>query len=413
MYAHLRILMLLLLGILPGLGLCVENDWPAWRGPHGDGSSEDGEVPLHWSKTENIRWKMSVPGKGHSSPIVVGDRIFLTAYLESSQDRLLLCFSRTDGKLLWQQTVLTAPSEEMHRNNTPASSTPVSDGKRVWVSFLDGKEMVVAGYTLDGKPTWKRSVGPYDSKHGFCSTLAMYRDSLICNGDSDGEAFLAAVDPTTGKDLWRVPRPNRVRSFSVPLFIEANAKKQLILAGSKSVASYDPESGKQKWVVESSTDKFVATAIYSDGLVIATGTSPSTNTFAIRPDGEGNVTDTNVVWHNTKLGAYVPSPVDLGKTFFLVTDSGIAHLMESKTGKVIYKERLGTHHDASPLRIGKHLFCLDDRGTMWILKTGNEFEVVSKNALDEECHATPAVSRGELFVRTTQHLICIGKSSKQ
>ncbi|HVL12421.1 MAG TPA: PQQ-binding-like beta-propeller repeat protein [Gemmata sp.] len=405
-----RYLWTLLLTLTPALTLAAQGgDWPVWRGPKGDGIVNDPAVPVKWSATENVCWKVAVPGAGHSSPVVSNGRVFLTSFLPETNDRVLLCFDRADGKLLWQKTVLTAAAEKMHKNNTPASSTPAADGEHVWVTFLDGDKVAVACHDFAGKRTWLKHFEGFTSQHGFCGTPVLFRDLVIVNGDSDGEAFVAALDRKTGETRWKVDRPNRVRSFSVPLFIDVNGNTQMVLAGSKSVTAFDPATGKQLWVADSPTDKFVATVAYTEGLIFATGTSPNSTLAAIDPTGTGNVTKTHVKWSDTKHAAYVPSPLAFGKHLFVISDSGIATLIEAKTGKVTWSERLGSRlHHASPLLVNGLIYCLADDGTTFVLKPGDEFDVVAKNSLGEACHATPAVSDGQWFVRSTGHLWCLG-----
>jgi outer membrane protein assembly factor BamB len=391
-------------------GPAAAGDWPGWRGPYGDGTCDDPAVPLRWSETENVGWKVPVPGNGHSSPIVWGERVFLTTAVDT--DRVLLCVDRRDGRTLWKRTVLTAPIEKMHANNSPASATPVTDGQHVWVTFLDAPNMVAACFTVDGDLVWKKAVGEYLSQHGFCSSPVLYKDLLILNGDSDGDAFLAALEPRTGRERWRTARPNRTRSFSTPLVIDVHGRPQMVLSGSKSIAAFDPATGEPLWVVDSPTDKFVATVACADGVVLATGTSPAHTLVGIRPDGRGNVTKTHVLWGDLKGAAYVPSPVAIGRHFFLVSDAGIASCIEARTGKKLWTERLGARHKASPLVIGKYVYSLADDGQMFVLKADTRFEVVSRNRIDGNCHATPAVSRGQLFIRTTEYLYCIGAGGR-
>lgn len=396
----------LALALVPALRAA---DWPVWRGPKGDGIVTDPAVPTKWSATENVLWKVAVPGTGHSSPVVSNGHVFLTSFDPDTKDRLLIGFDRTSGKLLWQKSVLTANAEKMHKNNSPASSTPASDGTHVWATFLDGDKIAVACYDFAGTRVWLKSFGGFASPHGFCGTPVLHGDLLIVNGDSDGEAFLAALDKTTGKTKWKVDRPNRVRSFSVPLVVSVKGEPQLVLAGSKSVAAYDPATGKQFWVADSTTDKFVATVAYTEGLIFATGTSPTSTLAAIDPTGRGNVTKTHVKWSDTKTAAYVPSPLAFGNRLFVLSDTGVATLLEAKTGKKLWTERLGTRlHHASPLLVNGLIYCLADDGRTFVLKAGDEFEVVETNALGAGCHATPAVSGGQLFVRSVGHLWCIG-----
>lgn len=384
-------------------------DWPRFRGPNGDGIVTDPGVPGTWSATENVRWKVPVPGTGHSSPIVSNGRVFVTSFLPESGERVLLCFDRAGGKRLWQKAVVTAPAEKMHKNNTPASSTPVADGERVWSAFLDGDAVAVACHDFAGEPQWKKSFPGFASHHGFCGTPVLFENMLVVNGDSDGDAFLAALDARTGETKWRTPRPNRTRSFSVPVFVPVNGKTQLVLAGSKSIAGFDPHTGKQVWVADSPTDKFVASAAHAGGLIFATGTSPNNSLAAIDPTGSGNVTKSHVRWTDAKIASYVPSPLAFGNRLFVLSDSGVATLFEATTGKKVWSERLGARLvHASPLLVNGLIYCLADDGTTFVLKAADEFEVVAKNALKEECHATPAVSGGQLFIRSAGHLWCVG-----
>jgi hypothetical protein len=384
-------------------------DWPGWRGPRGDGTSAETGIPRRWNKTENIRWKSAIPGVGHSSPVVWGDRILLTTCLEKDGQRLLLCLHREDGRLLWERVVLTARLEHKHNLNSFASSTPATDGRHVWVSFLQESRMQVACYDLDGHPVWRRSPGEFHSAHGFCSSPVLYQDLVILNGDQDAEAWIVALDKGTGLERWRADRPNRTGSYCVPLLVEAAGRKQLVLSGSKCVASYDPDTGKQIWIIDGPTEQFVSSLVFGDGLLFLTAGFPTYHLMGIRPDGQGNVTHTHVLWHDRRAADYVPSPIAHGKYFFQVNDDGLAGCYEAQTGKRLWKERLGRHHSASPVAAGEYLYFLDDDGNTFVLKAGPRFELVSKNPLEEECYASPAISRSEIFIRTLHNLYCIGK----
>jgi hypothetical protein len=390
-------------------------DWPQFRGPKGDGIVADAKVPTKWSTTENVLWKAEVPGGGHSSPVVAGGRVFLTSFDPDTNERLLICYDRADGKRLWTKAVLTAQPEKMHKNSTPAGATPATDGTHVYVAFLDVDKVAVACYDFAGKPLWLKKPGEFLSHHGFCGTPVLYRDTVIVVGDSDGpDAFVAALDKKTGETKWKAARPNRTRSFSVPLFVEVGGKTQMVLAGSKCVTSFDPDSGKPLWVADSPTDKFVATVAYSDGLIFATGTSPKNTLAAIDPTGSGNVTATHVRWSDARTAAYVPSPLARRGRLFVLSDAGIATMLESKTGKVVWSERLGPRlYHASPLLINDLIYCLAEDGTAHVLKWADEFEVVEKNAVAEGCNATPAVSDGRLFVRSAGMVWCFGEKPKR
>ncbi len=383
--------------------------WPGWRGPRGDGTSEEKNLPLRWGQTENVAWKAAIPGVGHSSPIVWGDRIFLTTCLEKNLERVLLCLDRADGKILWRRVVLTSQLERKHKLNSYASSTPTTDGRSVFVAFLEGHTVEVACYDFAGNQVWRHSPGKFYSVHGFCSSPVLYKDMVILNCDQDAEAYIVALDRATGRERWRADRPNRTRSYCPPILIEAAGRKQLVLSGSKCVASYDPDTGKQIWIIDGPTEQFVASLVFRDGVLFLTAGFPEYHVMGIRPDGQGNVTKTHVLWHHTKGAAYVPSPVAGDHYFFLTSDKGLASCFATRTGKRLWMEHLGKHHSASPVAADGYLYFPDDEGVTWVLKAGPRFEVVAKNALGEECYASPAVSRGQIFIRTLHHLYCIGK----
>jgi outer membrane protein assembly factor BamB len=395
---------------LAGTMPVAAEEWPGWRGPRGDGTSAELGLPIRWSKTENIRWQTPLPGKGHSSPIVWGERIFLTTCLEREEKRLLVCLSRLDGRILWQREVLTARLERKHNLNSFASSTPVTDGRHVWVTFLESPRMQVVCYDFDGREIWRRSPGEFHSVHGFCSSPILYKDMLIINGDQDAEAWIVALDKTNGAERWRSDRPNRTRSYCVPIIVKAAGKTQLVLSGSKCVASYDPDTAEQIWIIDGPTEQFVSSLVYGDGVLFLTAGFPTYHLMGIRPDGQGNVTHSHVLWHDTHAADYVPSPIAHGSHFFWVNDNGIAGCVDAKTGKRAWTQRLGKHHSASPVSAGGYLYFPDDDGNTYVLKAGPKFELVSKNALGDECYASPAIAHGQIFIRTLHSLYCIGKA---
>jgi outer membrane protein assembly factor BamB len=397
-------------------------DWPGWRGPHGDGTSDETDVPLRWSKTETVCWKVPIPGKGHSSPIVWGNRIFVTTCLEDEAKRVLLCLDRRDGKLLWERVVLTAPLEKKHTLNSYASSTPATDGRFVWVTFLAYPNLEVVCYDFAGNLVWRKSPGKFFSVHGFCSPPILCNGLVIVNGDQDAEAYLVALDKATGAERWRADRPNRTRSYCPPLLIEAGGRKQLVLSGSKCVAGYDPDTGKQIWIIDGPTEQFVASLVYADKVLFLTTGFPQYHLMGIDPEGAGNITNTHVLWHEggvrgARGAAYVPSPIAHRHYCFLASDkpsdSGLATCLDARTGKRLWERKLGRHFSASPVSAGDHLYFLDDDGQTWVLRAGPKFELLSRNALDEECHASPAIAHGQIFIRTVHNLYCIGSSNKK
>jgi outer membrane protein assembly factor BamB len=385
-------------------------NWPGWRGPRGDGTSLETNLPIHWSATSNVVWKTELPGLGHASPIVWQDKIFTVSALPDTQDRVLLCLDRKTGTILWQKTVLTAPLEQKHRLNSHASSTPVTDGKLVYVAFLDNAQVLVAAYDFEGNQKWLVHPGPFASMHGFASSPVLFQDKVIVNADHDGNSYLVALDRETGKTLWKTPRANQTRSYCVPIIRELSGRTQMVLTGDKCVASYDPHDGHLHWIMDGPTEQFVASPVYSEksGLLYITGGFPDHHILAIKPDGLGNVTKTHIAWRTTRGAAYVPSPIIAGDYFVIISDQGFGNCFEASSGKLLWQERFGEHH-ASLASANNLVYFLSDEGITRIVKPGPTFELIAQNELGEPCFASPALSQGQIFLRTDRHLFCIGK----
>lgn len=432
--------------LLASLGFFVVNaafaeDWPQWRGPWLDGTSTETRLPLTWSPGDNIAWKTPIPGIGHSSPIVAQGRVFVTTCLVEQKApekaRLLVCLDRRTGEALWRREVCTSPLENKHGLNSYASSTPASDGKLVYVTFLRSRpmtdddarvephirdgialwktvvpEIVVAAYDFAGNKAWEKTPGRFYSRHGFCSSPILYENLVIINADQDATAFIVALDRTTGSEVWRVDRPNRMRSYCVPLIARAGGKTQMVLTGSLGVDSFDPASGKHLWHQDGPTEQYVASPVLGSGLFFMTAGYPTYHNWAVRPDGTGNITDTHVVWHektSALKAAYVPSPLAIDRWFWMISDTGNLSCFEAKTGKRLWMEKLGDHHSGSPVLAGGHVYLTDDAGVTYVLKAGGTCDVVSRNPLGEACFSSPAVAGGQIFLRTSRHLWCIGK----
>ena len=384
-------------------------NWPNWRGPRLDGTSVETTVPVHWSGTSNVLWKTDLPGNGHASPIVWGDRVFTVAVLAADEARVLLCLKRDTGKPMWQTTVVRSPLERKHTLNSHASSTPATDGSRIYVAFLDRREMVVAAYDFEGRQTWLVRPGEFSSMHGFCSSPILFEDKVIVNGDHDGESYIVALDRRSGKTLWKVPRENKTRSYCVPLIRELSGRTQMILSGDKCVASYDPRTGRRHWIIDGPTEQFVASVVYNEraDLLFVTGGYPDHHILAVRPDGAGNITGTDkIVWRTNRGVAYVPSPISEGDYFLVVSDSGVAHCFNAKSGKLAWQERMGEHH-ASLVSANGLVYFLNDNGVTHVVRPGPAYELVARNELGEKTFASPAVSEGRLFLRGDRHLFCI------
>ncbi|OWK39684.1 PQQ-binding-like beta-propeller repeat protein [Fimbriiglobus ruber] len=395
-------------------------DWPGWRGINGDGTTTETDFPTKWSPTENVKWKAAIPGDGHSSPVVSKGKVFVTSCLVAEGDktapkkRMLYCLDRKDGRILWEQVVVVAPLEGKHKLNSYASATPAADGEHLYVTFYDRPNLRVYCYDYSGKRLWDVSPGEFHSVHGFCSSPVLYKDFVIVNADQDpkpgGKAYIVALDKRTGEEKWRIDRPNKLRSYCPPVIHEAAGKTQMVLTGSKCVTSYDPDTGKQNWIVTGPTEQFVSSVVFQEGIVFLTAGFPEYWLMAIDPSGTGNVTKSHVIWSKkTKDAGYVPSPVAWGGKFFVVSDDGVGSCWDLKTDKEFWKERLGGHHSGAGVVAGGKVYFTDDNGVTFVIAARDEFDLIAKNTIGEKCFSSPALSDGDIFIRGENHLFCIGK----
>jgi outer membrane protein assembly factor BamB len=399
---------LILIALFSSLQLAHSENWPGWRGPRGDGTSLERNVPVAWNANSNIFWKTEIPGLGHASPIVWNDRVFVVS--AAGEKRVLIALDRRTGNILWKQTVVESPLEKKHSLNSHASSTPATDGKHIYVAFLDIGEMVIAAYDFTGRQKWLVRPGPFKSQHGFCSSPILFKDKVIVNGDHDGDSYIVALDRENGSTLWKTPRENKTRSYCVPIIRELSGRTQMILSGDKSVASYDPNDGARHWMMDGPTEQFVASLVYNEkhDLLFLTGGFPELHILGIRHNGKGDVTRTHIAWRSNKGVSYVPSPISAGDYFLIVSDGGIASCFDAASGKIMWQERLEGDHHASLVSANGLVYFLSDKGIMTIVRAGPKFEIVARNELEEAFSASPAISEGQLFLRGTKNLYCIG-----
>lgn len=386
----------------------IGDDWPSWRGAGGDGLSMESNLPTNWSAEEGIAWKTAIPGRGHSSPIVCGKAVFLLSADEASLARLLVRIDRTTGKIVWMREVIQAPLEQIHPLNSFASSTPLCDGQRIYATFLDKEETYVAAYDFDGQRIWESRPGPFSSKHGFCSSPVLYGDWIIVNGDHDGESFLAALERKSGKTVWRVPRVNKTRSYSVPRILKIDGKDQIILTGSMLTSGFDAKTGERLWWVKGPSEQMVASIVERGDLLFALGGYPERHLLAIRKGGLGDLTDSHIVWRTHRGVPYVPSPLIYGDRLHVVSDEGMYSCYEPETGKLLVQKRVSTHISGSIVGGGGNLYITDDEGKTTVLKNTGDYEVIAKNELGEGVYSTMAISQGHLFLRGETHLYAIG-----
>ncbi len=410
MKRHLHSTVLLVSLIIDFTTIAKAESWPCWRGPRGDGTCIEQNVPANWDVAGAI-WKTEVPGQGHASAIVWGNRVCTATAVPASKERMLICLDRASGKILWQQTVVQGPLEAINKENSHASGTPATDGERVYVAFRVGDEIVVAAHDLaSGKQLWLVRPGTHTGEWGFSNEVVLFRDMVILDGDSKGDSFLVALSRENGKTRWRISRSHQGISYSAPLIREIAGRTQLIQCGDRCVTSFDPETGKQLWTVDGPSQEFVATPTYSEktGLVFISSSWPKQVVFAIRPDGNGDVTKTHVVWSDSKGAPYVPSLLVAGDYLLSVNNGGTAFCYEAATGKVLWQQKLGRHH-ASPVLVNGLVFFINDDGRINVIKPGATFERVATYELGEPCYASPAISDGQVFLRGFKHIFCVGQ----
>ena len=382
--------------------------WSRWRGPSGQGIVEGTGYPDTWSETTNVAWKTDVPGSGHSSPIVWGDRIFLTTSRDRGNRVSILSFRRSDGALLWETDAPDGRAERHHGKNSPASATVTTDGERIYASF--GSRGMVA-VDFDGRVAWHRDLGHIANYHGPAGSPLLYRDTVIIYQDQRGGAFVIALDARTGETRWRTARSASV-GWGSPVAITVGDHDELIVSSQRQVQSYDPTTGEELWSCGGNRVEVIPTPVVGHGLVFCTS-GRAGPTLAIRPGGRGDVTDTHVEWKTTRGSPFVPSPVLYGDYLYTLNDmSGIITNLNAKTGETIWQERLGRPRregiSASPVIVDDKLFVTTDDGQTFVMKPGPEFELLHTNDIGERTLASPALVDGMWYIRTASQLIAIG-----
>ena len=387
------------------------DDWPAWRGPQGNGISRESQAPLHWSSTSGIVWKTLLEGIGLSSPIVVGDLVFVTSAHADQNSRHLVCLDRTSGRILWNTPVFRGKPGTMHKFNTAASSTPVANGDRVFACFTDDTGLQVCSIDFDGRTLWSHRVGTFFSNHGFAASPILCERGLVVNGQQDGSAFVVMLDRASGEEIWRYVPDVSLRSFSTPVLTEFAGQPQLIVTGSTQTIALDTNTGARIWSAKGPTEKFVCTPSVGHGMVFSFGGSPDKKAMAVRLGGTGDVSSTHIAWRNERAMPYVPSPLLLDDYLHIVNDQGIYTCMEAVSGQVMTTGRKFGPVYSSPVSAAGRIYLFEDSGACTVIQAGHAFEELARNELGEPVQTTPAISGGHLFVRGETHLYCIGGTS--
>ncbi|MEX1097202.1 MAG: PQQ-binding-like beta-propeller repeat protein [Planctomycetales bacterium] len=396
--------------LLAGRGEARGDDWPRWRGSQGNAVSAETELPVRWDRKTNIAWSVNVPGEGASSPIVWGDRVFLTSAREAGGVRVLHCLDRDSGETLWTREIKDDFPEITLPLTGHAAATPATDGERV-VAFFGNAG--AACWDFDGKELWRRDLGDFESELGLASSpiIDEGRVILVCDHDGDRiktfDSFLIALDAKTGRTVWKTERPGLYRSWSTPIVVPGReGQRELIVNAQDELRGYDARTGREQWKVGGMTGWVTPSPVFGDGLIFA-ASGRDGPTLAVRPGGAGDVTETRVVWRERRGAPYVCSPLLYDGLLYVHNEAGILSCFEAATGKTVYRERLAGKFSASAAAGDGKLYVSNEGGDTFVVRAGRKFEILAKNPLEEEILASPAISGGRLFLRTRTRLFCI------
>jgi outer membrane protein assembly factor BamB len=428
---------MLTLLLIPLTLLAADGDWAQWRGPDGNGVAK-GDAPLTWSNTEHIKWKAEIPGRGYSSPVVWGDKIFVTTSVptgspapadapparsrgfggaggpQPEQKFMLLCLDRKTGKLLWERVATTAaPHEGYHpQYGSFASNSPVTDGKHV-IAFFGSRGVYC--YDLDGNKIWERDFGVklrMFMTFGEGAWPTLEGNTLLLLFDHEGDSFLVALDKSTGRELWRANRNDGNTNWSGPVVIPYQGKKQVIVSATRKVHTYDFETGKPLWEVAGLGQNTIPAPVSDGSMVFVMSGFRNPNLLAVKLGRTGDLTGTDaIVWQNQKGNSYTPSPVLTGGKLYVLTDSGMLSCFDAKTGTPFYlQQRLGKPYNfkASLVAAGGKLYLASEEGDVIVVNLGEKFEIAATNSLDGQSFvATPAIMDGEIYLRSQNTLFAI------
>jgi len=391
----------------------MREQWPRFRGPGGAGISMYTNIPTRWDgKTgEGILWKAEVPLPGRNSPVVWKDRIFLTGADPNARE--VYCFDAADGRLLWRGDVPTVPLPEdaeldLMEDTGYAASTAATDGRRVYAIFATGD---VAAFDFNGRRLWHKNLGLPDNVYGFAASLETYKNLVLIQYDqsdgTDGKSRLYALDGLSGRTVWDVGRalPN---SWTSPVVVEVEGRYQLVTLSDPYAVAYDPSDGRELWRAECATGDVAASPIYAGGLILVI--EPYAHLVAIKPDGQGDVTETHIAWRMEEGGPDICSPVANDQYVYLMESEGLLICCNVQTGEKLYEHDLRESFTASPSMVADKLYLLDMKGVMHIAEVGPEYKEITTCALGEECFASPAFANGRIYIRGDKNLYCIGEA---
>jgi outer membrane protein assembly factor BamB len=401
---------------------CSAQEWTRFRGPNGTGVSRAKTIPTRITD-EDINWKTELPGTGHSSPVLWGERIFLTSTGDKAGGLSVLCVNARDGKMIWKKDFSLAPFTR-HQFNSFASSTPAVDAERVYVAWNEPEHFMLTALDHDGKTVWQRDFGPFVSQHGCGISPIVYGGKVILGNEQDdmkfvkeqtrsGTSFVVAVDARTGKTMWQTPRRSAVVAYSTPCIYEPKNGKPALVFNSQGEGIYalDAESGKPLWQYEKAfTMRSVSSPVIAGDIIMGSCGSGGGGNFvtAIKAGNATSSGSAELAWQLKKSAPYVVTGTVIGGRAWLWSDGGVVTCLDTTTGNIRYQERVGGNYFGSPVWVDGRLFCVSTTGELVVLEASDKFNVLPRYALNELCHSTPAVALGQMFIRTEKHLVSIG-----
>jgi outer membrane protein assembly factor BamB len=389
-------------------------NWPRFRGPNGTGIADDKDIPVEWTE-QNILWKTTIPGIGHSSPVVWGNHVFLETATTDGKKRLLLCLGAKDGKILWTCSFPASPAH-IHQYNTLASSTPAVDGERVYSVVWDGKDVSLYAHDLAGHQVWKQDLGEFHSQHGVAASPVVYDGKVYLANDQDGQSMLLAFDAKTGQSVWQAERRAYRACYSTPFILERpGGKTELVVVSTTAITGYNPQSGTPNWnwtwnFTSRMPLRTTASAVFGPEMIFASSGDGGgdRHMVAVRLHATATGTRPDLMWENKRDFPYVPSMLFWKDHIYSVNDAGVAACHVAETGKVVWSERLGGSFKASPILVDGKIYAASEQGDVFVFEASPTGKQLARNALGEAIRATPAVADSRLFVRGKNHLFCIG-----
>ena len=383
-------------------------NWPRFRGENGLGICDLPGIPSSWTD-DDYAWKIELPYIGHSSPIVWGKTLFVTSATEGGGERFVHCLNADTGKELWQKSIKLNESRK-HQKNSWASSTPVTDGDRVYVLFADDAQLLAVAWDFSGQEAWHRELGAYESEHGLGASPILYDGLLIIPNDQVGPSSLIALNAATGEVVWQSERLPGTTSYSTPLIVSSGQQGHQIiyLSESNGITSLDPLTGKLNWKTPKLPSRTVASPVESDGLIFATSGGGGTGKYLVALQSDPAVSDeSRIVFERKTTLPYVPSMIVYDGMLFLWGDKGILVCLERQSGRELWSHRIEGGFSGSPICIQDRIFCVTESGEVVVIRAGDQFEELGRSALHDECHSTPAVANEHLYLRTFRHLMAV------